>query len=46
MVRPEELHRSIDQHLDNVAIQTEIRTAVETYERARVFLSGLHSKRT
>jgi hypothetical protein len=42
-VRPEDLMRSIDQHLGNIAIRTEIQSAVETYENARKFLVGLNS---
>lgn len=43
LVTPEDLTASIDLHLSNVAIRTEIRTAVETYERARALLADLSS---
>jgi len=41
----EDLAHSIDEHLDNVAIHNEIKTAVETYDRARAFLSAIQAKR-
>lgn len=37
-VTPTDLSSSITLHLDNVAVQAEIRTAVETYRRSREFL--------
>jgi hypothetical protein len=40
-VIPEDIHRSIDLHLSNVAIHHEIRTAVETYDRSKKFLSTI-----
>lgn len=40
-VRPEDVLRSIDTHLGNFAIRAEIETAVQTYERARLFVAGL-----
>lgn len=41
LVQPADVEQSIRLHLDNVAIQAEIRTAVETYERAKMFLAGI-----
>jgi len=41
LVRPADVEQSIRLHLDNVAIQAEIRTAVETYARAKTFLAGI-----
>lgn len=41
----DDLARSIDQHLDNVAIHNEIKTAVDTYTKARAFLSAIQAKR-
>jgi hypothetical protein len=38
-VRPRDLMASIELHLSNMAIQSEIKTAVATYESARQFLS-------
>lgn len=43
-VTPEDLMLSVDYHLSNVAIQAEIQTAVETYDRARQFLSGINAR--
>lgn len=43
-VTPRDLLLSVDQHLSNVAIQQEIATAKETYERARHFLSGINAR--
>ena len=42
-VTPEDLTAAIEVHTSNVAIKTEIRTAVETYERARALLADLSS---
>lgn len=40
-VRPKDLMKSIELHLENVAIHHEIRTAVETYDNARTFLASI-----
>lgn len=41
-VTPEDLLRSIEKHITNIAIQNEIRTAVSVYENARQFLAALN----
>lgn len=41
-VRASDLTESIDTHLGNIAIRTEIETSVETYTRARKFLSAVN----
>lgn len=41
-VTPEDLLRSIEKHITNIAIQNEIRTAVTVYENARQFLAALN----
>jgi len=38
-VKPQDLMTSVDLHLDNIAIRSEIETAKATYEAARKFLS-------
>lgn len=40
-VTPEDIHRSIDLHLGNVAIHHEIRTAKQTYEKSKAFLANI-----
>lgn len=40
-VTPEDLLRSIEKHITNIAIQNEIRTAVSVYDNARQFLAAL-----
>jgi hypothetical protein len=40
-VTPEDVYRSIDLHLGNVAIHHEIRTAVQTYEKSKSFLASI-----
>ncbi len=40
-----DIEHSIDVHLDNVAIHNEIRTAVDTYTKARAFLAAIQAKR-
>lgn len=44
-VTPKDVEESLDFHLSNVAIQAEIATAVETYERSKKFLSGIKKSR-
>ena len=43
-VQPKDVLESVDLHLDNVAIRSEIETAKETYARAKMFLSGINSR--
>lgn len=43
-VRPSDVMESVAFHLSNVAIQAEIKTAVETYARSKQFLSGINAK--
>lgn len=45
-VTAEDLIASTAIHLDNIAIRTEIATAVETYERSKLFLAGIKSHAT
>jgi len=40
-ITAEDLHRSIDSRLENMAIRQEIAKCVETYDRSRQFLAGL-----
>jgi SpoVK/Ycf46/Vps4 family AAA+-type ATPase len=40
-VRPKDMMKSIEIHLENVAVHSEIRTAVETYDNARRFLASI-----
>ena len=40
-VTPEDVHKSIDLHLGNVAIHHEIRTAKETYAKSKQFLASI-----
>lgn len=44
-IDPGDVDRSIELHLDNVAIHSEIQAAVATYEGARRFLDGLREAR-
>lgn len=44
-ITPEDIDRSIQIHLDNVAIHSEIETAVATYEGARRFLQAVRESR-
>ncbi len=41
VITPEDVHRSVDLHLGNVAIHHEIRTAKQTYERSKSFLASI-----
>jgi len=43
-VQPKDVLESVDLHLANVAIRSEIETAKETYARAKMFLSGINSR--
>lgn len=43
-VSPESLMNSINLHLENVAFQAEMATAVETYDRAKLFLAGIKAQ--
>jgi hypothetical protein len=40
-VTAEDVDKSVREHLDNVAIQAEIKTAVATYARAKEFLTNI-----
>ncbi|KKN65732.1 hypothetical protein LCGC14_0478710 [marine sediment metagenome] len=42
-VSPHDVHKSIDIHLDNIAIKTEIDTAKRTYANAKAFLNQLNA---
>lgn len=44
-IAPADIDRSIEIHLDNVAIHSEIETAVATYEGARRFLAAVRESR-
>ena len=44
-VSPRDLHKSIDLHLDNIAIKTEIDTAKRTYADAKAFLNQVSESR-
>ena len=35
---------TVDLHLDNIAIRSEIATAKETYERSKMFLAGINAR--
>jgi hypothetical protein len=43
-VQPKDVMESVDLHLDNIAIRSEIQTAKETYERSKMFLAGINSR--
>lgn len=43
-VKPKDVLESVDLHLANVAIRSEIDTAKETYARAKMFLAGINSR--
>lgn len=43
-VQPKDVMESVDLHLTNVAIRSEIETAKETYARAKMFLAGINSR--
>lgn len=43
-VQPKDVMESVDLHLANVAIRSEIETAKETYARAKMFLSGINAR--
>lgn len=43
-VQPDDLMASIDHHLNNIAIRSEIQTAVATYQNARQFLHGINAR--
>lgn len=45
VIRPEDIDRSIQINLDNVAVHSEIEKAVETYENARKFLARVRENR-
>ncbi len=45
ILKGEDLDRSIETHLGNIAIHNEIKTAVETYSKARAFLAAINAKR-
>jgi hypothetical protein len=39
-VQPKDVLESVDLHLNNIAIRSEIEMARETYERSKMFLAG------
>jgi len=43
-VHPNDLKASVDEHLSNIAFRSEIDTAVETYARAKHFLTGIQRR--
>ena len=43
-VQPKDVLASVDLHLDNIAVRSEIETAKETYARAKMFLAGVNSR--
>lgn len=43
-VKPKDVLESVDLHLANVAIRSEIETAKETYARAKMFLAGINTR--
>jgi uncharacterized protein (DUF1810 family) len=43
-VQPKDVMESVDLHLDNIAIRSEIQTARETYERSKMFLAGINAR--
>jgi len=43
VVSPEDIEKSVDIHLTNIAVHNEIETAKETYARAKKFLNSLAS---
>ena len=43
-VRPRDVLESVDLHLDNVAIRSEIESAKETYARSKMFLAGISAR--
>lgn len=43
-VQPKDVMESVDLHLNNIAIRSEIQTAKETYERSKMFLAGINSR--
>src|SRR6185436_12094347 len=43
-VQPKDVLSSVDLHLDNIAIRSEIATAKETYERSKMFLAGINAR--
>jgi hypothetical protein len=43
-VQPEDVLDSVNLHLDNIAIRSEIATAKETYARAKMFLAGINTR--
>jgi hypothetical protein len=43
-VQPRDVLESVDLHLNNIAIRSEIETARETYERSKMFLAGINSR--
>lgn len=44
-VRADDIDLSVTTHLENVAIHSEIKTAVETYDRAKAFLNSLRASK-
>jgi hypothetical protein len=43
-VQPRDVLESVDLHLNNIAIRSEIETARETYERSKMFLAGINAR--
>ncbi|HSX22881.1 MAG TPA: ATP-binding protein [Gaiellaceae bacterium] len=43
-VRPKDVLDSVEIHLGNVAIRSEIQTAKETYARSKMFLAGINAR--
>ena len=43
-MQPEDVLNSVNLHLDNIAIRSEIETAKETYARAKMFLAGINAR--
>jgi hypothetical protein len=43
-VQPKDVLESVDLHLNNIAIRSEIETAKETYARSKMFLAGINSR--
>jgi len=43
-VQPKDVLESVNLHLNNIAIRSEIETAKETYARSKMFLAGINSR--
>ncbi len=43
-VQPKDVLESVDLHLNNIAIRSEIETAKETYARSKMFLAGINAR--